>query len=125
MGNSETGYGYGCQMPAMIDSWRQYFSAAAGTTDKLAPFGIVTLAAGGSEGNGQNMAGMRWSQSGNYGETPNPAMAAVFLAHAYDMGDPMDSLRVPCVNRSADWAYDAVNATAFGPGGPSHRRLSH
>ena len=83
MGNSATGYGYGCQMPAMINAWREHWSATPGTTDKLAPFGIVTLAAGSSEGNGKNMAGMRWSQSANYGEVPNPAMPGVFLAHAY------------------------------------------
>ena len=40
------------------------------------------------------------------------------FATAYDLGDPMDNLRPPCVNHSADWAYDAVNATAFGPAGP-------
>lgn len=102
----------------MIRAWREYWSATPGTTDKLAPFGIVTLAAGGSEGNGRNMAGMRWSQSANYGTAPNPAMPAVFLAHAYDLGDPMDNLRPPCVNHSADWAMDPVNVTAFGPAGP-------
>jgi hypothetical protein len=156
MGNSATGYGYGCQMPAMINSWREHWSATPGTTDKSAPFGIVTLAAGGSEGHPGNMAGMRWSQSANYGQvrrlrpaqtleicllwvllpklcenggvgnylgrflmiscmmscfvcnclvdvdqTPNPAMPNVFLAHAYDLGDPMDNLRSPCVNHSA------------------------
>eukprot|EP01046_Picozoa_sp_COSAG06_P039842 COSAG06_NODE_4759_length_3977_cov_6.284683_7_plen_91_part_01 len=77
MGNSATGYGYGCQMPAMIDAWREYWATTPGTTDKLAPFGIVTLAAGGSEGKPQNMAGMRWSQvrktgSGRHFTLPPP-----------------------------------------------------
>lgn len=102
----------------MIDSWREHWSATPGTTDELAPFGIVTLAAGGSEGKPQNMAGMRWSQSANFGHTPNPAMPKVFLAHAYDLGDPMDNLRPPCVNHSADWAMDAVNVSSFGAAGP-------
>ena len=59
MGNSLDKVGYGCQMPAMIAAWRRYWSSTPGTTNPLAPFGIVTLAAGGSEGHGQNMAAMR------------------------------------------------------------------
>lgn len=51
-GNSAQGTGYGCALPAMVASWRALFSAEAGTTDPLAPFGIATLAAGGSEGAG-------------------------------------------------------------------------
>lgn len=113
MGNSAAGVGYGCQLPAMIAEWRRQWSAVEGTTDKLAPFGIVTLAAGGSEGHDQNMAGMRWSQTGNYGSLPNNAMPNTFLAQAYDLGDPMDNLRQPCVNGSG-----FVNVSAFGPGGP-------
>ena len=105
-------------MPAMIQAWRAHWSATPGTTDPLAPFGLVSLAAGGSEGHGKAMAGMRWSQSGNYGVAPNALMPRVFLAHAYDLGDPMDNLRPPCVNHSADWGYDAVNTSAFGPAGP-------
>ena len=50
MGNSATGEGYGCQLPAMVAEWRRQWSAVDGTTAKLAPFGVVTLAAGGSEG---------------------------------------------------------------------------
>ena len=40
----------------------------AGTTDPLAPFGVVTLAAGGGEG-GTDMGGMRFSQTANYGRS--------------------------------------------------------
>ena len=69
----------------MIEAWRGYWSATPGTTDRQAAFGIVTLAAGGSEGHPQNMAGMRWSQSANYGDVPNPAMPNVFLAHGADI----------------------------------------
>lgn len=35
---------------------------------------------GGSEGNGQHMGGMRWSQTANYGVLPNPRMPHSFLA---------------------------------------------
>merc|ERR1712185_479649 len=109
MGNSARGVGYGCQLPAMVAEWRRLWSAVPGTTDPLAPFGVVTLAAGGSEGHDENMAAMRWSQTANYGAVPNAALPNVFLAHAYDLGDPMDNLRAPCVNES-----DAsVNASAF------------
>ena len=59
------------------------------------------------------MAGMRWSQTGNYGALPNAAMPNTFLAQAYDLGDPMDNLRAPCVNGSG-----YVNTSAFGPAGP-------
>lgn len=53
MGNSMTGVGYGCELVEMVKEWRSIFSAPD------ASFGLVTLAAGGSEGNGENMAGMR------------------------------------------------------------------
>lgn len=66
----------------MVAEWRRLWSATAGTTDPLAPFGVVSLAAGGSEGHPDNMAGMRWSQTANFGELPNPALPGGFLAHA-------------------------------------------
>ena len=50
----------------MVDLWRKTWSKVPGTTDPLAPFGIVTLASGGSEG-GADIGGMRWSQTANYG----------------------------------------------------------
>ena len=90
MGNSAQGVGYGCEMPALVRVWRAAWSATPGTTDPLAPFGVVTLAAGGSEG-GPDIGGMRWSQSGNYGTLPSPEMPNAFLAHAYDLGDPWAS----------------------------------
>ena len=74
----------------MVDLWRKTWSAVSGTTDPLAPFGIVTLASGGSEG-GADIGGMRWSQTANYGVNPNPAMPATFVAQAYDIGDPFPS----------------------------------
>ena len=65
--------------------WRRTW-AASSATDALAPFGIVTLASGGSEGAGYHMAHMRWSQTGNRGALPNAVMPATFLAQAYDIG---------------------------------------
>eukprot|EP00937_MAST-01D_sp_MAST-1D-sp2_P001328 g1328.t1 len=89
MGNSAAGSGYGCELPAMVQAWRRVWG------DTVAPdalFGTVTLAAGGSEGNGQHMGGMRWSQTANFGVLPNPALPHSFLAQAYDIGDPWAAL---------------------------------
>ncbi|CAK0871817.1 unnamed protein product [Prorocentrum cordatum] len=83
MGSSSTGAGYGCQLPAMVNSWRAVWDAAP---DAL--FGIVTLAADTSEGRGWHMAGMRWSQTANYGVWPNPALPYTFGAQAYDLEEP-------------------------------------
>lgn len=89
MGNSANGTGYGCSLSAMVAAWRHLFSAEAGTTNPLAPFGIATLAAGGSEGAGPSaMSGMRWSQTGNYGRWDNPALPNTFGAQLYDLADP-------------------------------------
>ena len=89
-GNSAGGYGYGCALPKLIARYRELWSSTPGTTDPLVPFGIVTLSAGSSEGSGQHMAGMRWSQTGNYGVLPNPIMPAVFMAQGFDAGDPWE-----------------------------------
>ena len=85
MGNSARGVGYGCALPKMIAKYRARWSATAGTTDPLVPFGIVTLAAGTSEGSTRNMAGMRWSQTCNYGVMPNAACPNTFLAQGFDV----------------------------------------
>jgi hypothetical protein len=77
-------------MVAMVDLWRKTWSKEPDTTDPLAPFGIVTLASGGSEG-GSDIGGMRWSQTGNFGTLPSPDMPKTFLAHAFDLGDPWQS----------------------------------
>lgn len=62
--------GYGCQMPAMINLWREAWSTVPGTTNPNAPFGLVVLPGSGSEG-GANMGAMNWAQTANYGVTPN------------------------------------------------------
>jgi hypothetical protein len=111
-GNSATKSGYGCEMAALVASWREIWSAESGTTDPEAPFGIVSLASGGSEGHDEAIGGLRWSQSGNYGTLPNELMKKTFLAHAYDLGDPMDNLHPPCINQTTA----APNASAFADG---------
>ena len=87
-GNSLLGIGYGCSLSALIRGYRALWSAVSGTTDPLVPFGVVTLAAGGSEGSGQHMAGIRWSQTANNGVLPSPLLPRTFLAQAFDIGDP-------------------------------------
>lgn len=86
MGNSADGTGYACSLPAMVNSWRQVWRAP-----KDALFSIATLAAGGSEGAGQHMAVMRWSQTANCGYCPNPALPNSFGAQVYDLSDPWAS----------------------------------
>jgi hypothetical protein len=50
------------------------FSLEHGTTSPDAPFGIVTLADGGWEGNPANAGQMHWAETLNYGVLPNPAL---------------------------------------------------
>lgn len=83
MGNSLARSGYGCALPTMVASWREAWSATPGTTDSLAPFGIATLAAGGSEGASNHMSGMRWSETGNYGHWDNAALPNTFGSQEY------------------------------------------
>lgn len=88
MGNSKLGYGYSCLMPALVKTWRSLWSAEEGTTSPQAPFGLVTLAPGGGEGAGINIAPMRHAQTASYGVLPNPVMPNTFFAQAFDAGDP-------------------------------------
>ena len=89
MGSSARGTGYGCELPAMVAAWRAAWGTAV-AEDSV--FGVATLAAGGSEGSGEHMGGMRWSQTANYGTLPNRAMPHSFLAQVYDLGDPWTKL---------------------------------
>ena len=102
MGNSAQRVGYGCMMPALVDLWRTEWSREPNTTDPLAPFGVVTLAAGGSEG-GMDIGGMRWSQTANYGVLPNAAMPNTFLAQAFDLGDPFPTK--DCYSAACCWNH--------------------
>ena len=88
MGNSATSVGYGCFQVGLVDLWRRMWSVEPGTTSPTASFGLVTLAAGGSEGHGQHMSHMRWSQTANYGVLPNEKMPNTYLAQGFDIGDP-------------------------------------
>ena len=105
MGNSAAKAGYSCEMQALVDQWRQLWSATAGTTDPSAPFGIVTLASSGSEGaSSLAMGAMRQAQTAGFGVLPPPAsnqhsngMANTFLAQAYDLDDEWSGDRGPCV----------------------------
>ena len=51
--------GYGCNMQLLVSEWRKVWSATPGTTPADFPFGIVSLAAGTSEGHDGNMAVFR------------------------------------------------------------------
>ena len=46
--------------PKMVDAWREIWSAEAGTTNPLAPFGLVTIAPSGAEGAGYHLSAFRW-----------------------------------------------------------------
>jgi len=55
------------------------------------PFGIVSLAAGTSEGHSANMPNFRHAQTASYGFLPGPegsGMENTFIAQGYDAGDP-------------------------------------
>ena len=74
----------------MVAHWRAMWSVVPGTTDPMAPFGVITIADGTEEGNGLNVYGLHWSQSANYGSLPNPAIPNSWLTLAHDAGDPWD-----------------------------------
>ncbi|KAJ9456119.1 hypothetical protein DIPPA_18272 [Diplonema papillatum] len=85
-GNVAQHRGYACEVPAMIEEWRTLFSTS-GATDPNAPFGLVTIANGGTEGH-PDVGGMHLAQMGSYGAIPNAMMPNTFLGHAYDLDDP-------------------------------------
>ena len=84
-GSSQDSVGYGCMQPRMVEAWREIWSAVDGTTDPVAPFGLVTIAPSGSEGAGYHLSAFRWSQTANYGVLPNAAMPQTYVAQAYDL----------------------------------------
>ncbi len=86
-GNSKLKTGYSCLMPVLVSEWRKLWSSTPGTTDPLAPFGVVTLASSGSEG-GQDLGSMRLAQTAGYGVLPNELMPNTFLVQATDLDDP-------------------------------------
>lgn len=101
-GNSIANIGYSCEQKALVAGWRKAWSKVPGTTDPLAPFGIVTLASSGSEG-GADIGAMRWAQTASHGVLPNPDMPNTFLAQAFDLDDPWGPGAGPCQQQS-QWA---------------------
>ena len=91
--------GYSCEQLALVTGWRKVWSEVEGTTDPLAPFGIVTLASSGSEG-GPDIGAMRLAQTAGYGVLPGPAgsgMENTFVAQAFDTDDPWGPRSGPCL----------------------------
>jgi hypothetical protein len=117
-GNSLLKTGYSCLMPVLVREWRALWSATPGTTDPLAPFGVVTLAASGSEG-GHNLGSMRLAQTAGYGVLPNPLMPNTFLAQALDLDDPY--INTTCSDAKC-CGYD-FNATTCARRGASAQAL--
>ena len=89
-GSALYGSGYACNLPKMVAAYRAAFSAVPGTTDPAFPVGIVTIHDGGDEGNGRNLAAIRFAQTSNYGTLPSPLMPNTFVAHGFDAGDPAE-----------------------------------
>ena len=72
--------GYGCNMQLLVSQWRRIWSATPGTTPTDFPFGIVSLAAGTSEGNSGNMAAFRDAQIGQCAVLPCPSFPNTFVS---------------------------------------------
>ena len=94
-GNVIANTGYACAMRQLINGWRAAWSKTPGTTDPLAPFGVVALPTGGSEG-GPNMGAMRVAQTASHGALPNADLPNTFIAQAYDLEDQWGSNDGPC-----------------------------
>ena len=95
-GNGPARTGYACQQWSLVNGWRRQWSVEPGTTAADFPFGIVSLAAGTSEGHSNSMAAFRLAQTASYGVLPGPAgsgMERTFIAQAYDAADPGDRKR--------------------------------
>jgi hypothetical protein len=108
-------------MPGLVRAYRAAFSATPGTTDPLAPFGIVSLSTADSEG-AADIGSFRFAQSASYFAVPNAALPNAFLAHAYDLADPWGDACMPqpmtaqcrgCDAASPD--YDCLTPVYMGP----------
>ena len=78
-------------LPALIGAWRTAWGATPGTTDPVAPFGIVQLADSTDEGWGCNVPQMHWAQTANVGFAPNAHLPRTFLAAAHDLACMLSS----------------------------------
>eukprot|EP01084_Bolivina_argentea_P254238 427386_1 len=92
---------YSCAMPALINSWRKYWSLMSDTNETF-PFGLVQIST--YNDNTQNetcssitqndtlyctdAAIVRWGQTANYGYVPNDKMKNTFMIGTIDLGDP-------------------------------------
>lgn len=94
-GSALANVGYSCEQRALVQGWRKIWSETPGTTDPMAPFGIVTLASSGSEG-GPDMGAMRLAQTAGYGVLPSPELPNTFVAQAFDLDDKWGPGAGPC-----------------------------
>ena len=111
-GNSDAGIGYSCEQRELVQGWRKVWSETPGTTSPDAPFGIVTLADSGGEGNG-GMGPMHLAQTAGHGVLPGPAgsgMERTFLAQAYDLDDEWMGGGVlgPCFRHGYNGSFQSV-----------------
>ena len=110
-GSAINNIGYSCEQRALVAGWRKVWSETPGTTDPMAPFGIVTLASSGSEG-GADIGAMRLAQTAGYGVLPGPegsGMENTFFAQAFDLDDKWGPASGPCLQ-----ATSPKNPTAWG-----------
>eukprot|EP01084_Bolivina_argentea_P254240 427389_1 len=91
---------YACAMPAMINSWRENWSAKSDTNATF-PFGLVQLSTWNDNTQNETCSSpnqnnnfdcvapaiVRWGQSANFGYLPNKIMPNTFMAGAIDLGD--------------------------------------
>ena len=77
---------YNCTFPALIDSWRQEFSADSATAPD-APFGFVQLASWRPDSLDAGFPVIRWHQTADMGYVPNARMEKVFMASPLDTYD--------------------------------------
>lgn len=138
--------GYSCQSQPLVTEWQKLWSATAGTTDSLAPFGMVMLASLDSEGaSGLALGTMRQAETAGFGILPPPdhgnadrlspnsqtaaGVRNIFLALAHDP-DEGSGDRGPCLRRAGTRrrrctpAVTTMNSTrtspaAHGRGSPS------
>ncbi|KAK0044692.1 sialate O-acetylesterase [Biomphalaria pfeifferi] len=80
---------YNCTFPTMIKDWRSNWNRASnGQTSATFPFGFVQLAPNHpSPGPTAGFADIRWHQTGDRGDVPNPGLPNVFMAVAMDLPD--------------------------------------
>ena len=83
---------YGCQLPAMVSSWRKAWHAMTdGETAADFPFGVVQISAVlGAQTLAKSALAytlVRWEQTVGTGTLPAAALPNAFLATTYDLGD--------------------------------------